>query len=249
MSSDNSVRSIGRAIDLLALFDHRHPFLALRDIVELSGLPKTTVVRLLANLEQRSLISTRADGSYTLGAGFLRWVRMSSSLWDVNESTRQCMRRLAEECGETVNIYVRQDLARVSISQHEGAATVRNVIEVGKPMPLWAGASAKVLLADAPEIIEAVASGPDGVDAATLREQVAEVKEAGYALSHGEREFGATSVSAPIVAGDGRVLAALSVSGPTSRFTTERLEAILPAVTTAAKEISGVGLGSVEALL
>ena len=81
------MRSVIRALDLLNLFDHHRPFLTLREIVERSELPKTTVVRLLANLEARALVSVRSDGTYTLGAGMLRWVRMAAALWQVNEAT------------------------------------------------------------------------------------------------------------------------------------------------------------------
>jgi DNA-binding IclR family transcriptional regulator len=72
VSGDSSVRSVTRALDLLNLFDHHRPFLTMREIVERSELPKTTVVRLLANLEARALVSVRSDATYTLGAGMLR---------------------------------------------------------------------------------------------------------------------------------------------------------------------------------
>ena len=59
----------------------------------------------------------------------------------------------------------------------------------------------------------------------------------------------ASAVSAPIVAGDGRVLAAVCISGPSSRLTGDRLDAAVRAAVETAKEISGFGLGGVEELL
>ena len=56
-------------------------------------------------------------------------------------------------------------------------------------------------------------------------------------------------MSAPIVGADGRVLAALCISGPSSRLTGARLDAAIRAAIDTAKEISGFGLGSVEELL
>ncbi|MGH3360555.1 MAG: IclR family transcriptional regulator [Nocardioidaceae bacterium] len=249
MPTDAPVRSVARTFDLLNLFDHRRPYLTLREIVEHSELPKTTVVRLLANLEARALVSVRTDGSYTLGAGMLRWVRMSASLWEVNDQTRVRMRRLVDELGETVNIYVRQDDTRMSIAQEEGTHTVRNVIEVGHPMPLWAGATAKVLLTAAPDLIDGLTRIRPELDVAALRTEVEAVREAGHAVSHGEREIGATAVSAPIMAKDGRVIAALSISGPTTRFSDERLDGVVRTVVETAERISQAGLGDVEELL
>ncbi len=79
---------------------------------------------------------------------------------------------------------------------------------------------------------------------------MARAREAGYAISHGEREDGASAVSAPIVAADGRrVLAALCISGPSSRLTGDRLDMAVRAAVESAKEISGFGLGGVEELL
>jgi DNA-binding IclR family transcriptional regulator len=249
VSGDSSVRSVARTLDLLNLFDHHRPFLTLREIVERSRLPKTTVVRLLANLESRALVSVRADGTYTLGAGMLRWVRMADALWQVNEQTIASMRRLVDTCGETVNIYVRQDTTRMSIAQQQGTHTVRNVVEVGSPMPLSGGSAAKVLLTGAPQVIDELGSLNPNLDTPRLRAEVDEARRAGFAVSHGEREEGATAVSAPIVAADGRVLAALCISGPSSRLSGPRLDAAISAAIETAKEISGFGLGSVEELL
>jgi DNA-binding IclR family transcriptional regulator len=160
------------------------------------------------------------------------------------------MRELVDELGETVNVYVRQGTNRVSIVQEEGSATVRSVIAVGVPMPLSAGATAKVLLTGAPEsIYRDLAAVTPGLDTAALERQVAGVREHGHAVTHGERELGASAAAAPIVNHEDRVIAALSVSGPTSRFTAERVGSYITALTEAAQRISKDGLGSVEAFL
>jgi DNA-binding IclR family transcriptional regulator len=159
------------------------------------------------------------------------------------------MRRLVDTCGETVNIYVRQDTVRISIAQEQGTHTVRNVVEVGQPMPLWGGSAAKVLLTAAPTLIDELTLIKANLDTARLRAEVDKARLSGYAVSHGEREEGASAVSAPIFAADGRVVAALSVSGPTSRLTGARMDAAVGAVVDAAKEISAHGLGGVEELL
>ncbi|MBN9741742.1 MULTISPECIES: IclR family transcriptional regulator [Amycolatopsis] len=247
---DGGVRSIARAVEVLELFDAAHPIRQLRELVALTGLPKTTVVRLLATLESLGLIVDRGDSSYGPGAGLLRWVKLAEALWEVGPEARQIMARLAESCGETVNVYVRRGLDRTAIAQAEGTATVRSVVAVGVPYPLASGASAKILLGGAPdEVLHELAGRRSGLELEPLRREVASIREAGYAVTHGERELGASAVAAPIFAKDGRVIAALSASGPTSRFTADRVGRYVDAVTAAAREISEAGLGPVEVFL
>ncbi len=249
-SDVGGVRSIARAVDVLGLFDSEHPTRSLRDIVALSGLPKTTAVRLLATLESLGLVAGLGESVYGLGPGLLRWVRLSHKMWEVSPEVRAMMTELVDQCGETVNIYVRQDLERLSVAQVEGTATVRSVVEVGIPYALAAGAAAKVLLTGAPQsVLERVARRRPSVRTSDLEREIAAIGEIGYAVTHGERELGASAVAAPIRHRDGRVLAALSASGPTSRFTAQRVAALVDAVTATANRISEVGLGSVAGFL
>ena len=249
-SEAGGVRSVARAVDVLSLFDRQHPARTLREIVTLTGLPKTTVVRFLATLESLGLVTTRGESTYTVGPVFLRWVTLADVLWDVSQEARRIMRDLVDECGETVNLYVRQQNSRVSIAQVEGTTTVRSVVEVGTPYPITGGATALVLLGGCPDsFLEELSAGDASLSHDRLRSEVAGVREAGYAVTHGQRELGASAVAAPVFGADGRILAALSVSGPTPRFTAARVGNYVETVTAAARELSQVGLGPVEAFL
>lgn len=249
--SENAVRSITRAVDLMNLFDHGRPFLTLREVVDASGLPKTTAVRLVGNLIDRNLLFMTPNGTYTLGAGLLRWVKLSGRLWEVSPETQLTMRELVTRLEETVNIYVRQDSVRVSIAQEQGTRTVRNVVEVGRPMPLWAGSAAKVLLQDAPEgVYSDLRENKSDLDVTDLKAQVELARTRGYSVSRDEREQGAASVSAPIRSTDSKkIIAALSVSGPTPRLSGAQLATAVTEVVAAAEVISDTGLGNVEVLL
>lgn len=248
--ADGGVRSVARAVEVLDLFDREHPLRTLREIVALTELPKTTVVRLLSTLEALGLVIDRGDSSFGPGAGFLRWVTLAQSLWDVSAPVRDVMTRLVDVHGETVNIYVRRDAIRVSIAQVEGTATVRSVVQVGVPYSLASGAAGKVLLGGASAaVLHQVVEREPQARLEELRREAAGVLEAGYAITHGDRELGASAVAAPIRTADGRIGAALSMSGPSSRFTADRVGHYVDAVTAAATEISALGLGPVEVLL
>jgi DNA-binding IclR family transcriptional regulator len=118
------------------------------------------------------------------------------------------------------------------------------VVHVGDELPMWAGASAKVLLRDAsPSLLERIARsspyGPGHVK--RLREWIDEAAARGFAESHGEREDGLSAVAAPIVGRSGSVIAALGLSGPTVRFTEDRVAEFAADVKQIAQQMSERG--------
>lgn len=236
------VRSVLRALDLLALFDERHRSRTVRELIDATCLPKSTVVRLVSTLEQRGLLWTRGDGRLAPGAGMLRWAQLAHDAWQLPPEAVECLRRLSDESGgESSRIYVRQGVSRLCIAQHEGTQQLRHVVRIGEAMPLWAGASGHVLLiGSAPEDLRGVAAaagrGSEFED--VLAERVHRAEEQGWAVSHGEREDGVSALAAPVTDSGGRVVAAVGLGGPTSRFVQERLDEYLPVVVNAAQQLS-----------
>lgn len=243
------VRTIERAFDILGVFDRDRPRLTLKEIVTLTDLPKTTVVRLLNDLENRAIVYFDSEGRYTVGAALITWAQVADELWDVNQATGQDMVALVGEFGETVNVYVRQALTRVSIRQVEGRHTVRNVVPVGEPLPMDGGASATVLLSQAPELVTRLLAANPHIDPDRLRSRLAFLEEHGYAESDGDREVGAAAIAAPLHASDGRPIAALSMSGPSSRFDKAARDVAGPRLVEVARSIDAHGLGVVEGLV
>ncbi|WIX84604.1 helix-turn-helix domain-containing protein [Amycolatopsis sp. DG1A-15b] len=212
---DGSVRSVLRAFDVLALFTEHRRTWAVKDLTTASGLAKTTVLRLVATCEQRGLLWTRPDGRITVGPGMLRWAQLANTAWQLPEPVRQVLRELARECRETVNLYVRSTSVLVCVAQQEGPLAIRHVGRVGDELPLGFGAAGRVL---------------DGAE--------------GAAVSHGEPEAGASSVAAPVHDGDGRRLAALAITGPSSRFGPAEVAAFTEALAAASVRISQIGLAT-----
>lgn len=212
---DGSVRSVLRAFDVLALFTEHRRTWAVKDLTTASGLAKTTVLRLVATCEQRGLLWTRPDGRITVGPGMLRWAQLANTAWQLPEPVRQVLRELARECRETVNLYVRSTSVLVCVAQQEGPLAIRHVGRVGDELPLGFGAAGRVL---------------DGAE--------------GAAVSHGEPEAGASSVAAPVHDGDGRLLAALAITGPSSRFGPAEVAAFTEALAAASVRISQIGLAT-----
>ncbi|GAB2674112.1 IclR family transcriptional regulator [Saccharopolyspora gloriosae] len=236
------VRSVVRALELLALFDGTHRSRSVRELTDATGLPKSTVVRLVTTLEQNGLLWTSTNGRLTPGAGLLRWAQLAHDAWQLPPEAVECLRALSSESGgESSRIYVRQGLSRLCVAQHEGTQQLRHVVRIGEAMPLWAGASGHVLLAgcSAKELHRAAmaaARGPEFESA--LAERVDRAAAQDWAVSHGEREHGVSAVAAPITDPDGRIVAAVGLGGPTSRFTAENVAAFLPALSRAATRLS-----------
>ncbi|WP_410645211.1 IclR family transcriptional regulator [Amycolatopsis sp. lyj-346] len=213
---DGGIRSVLRAFDLLALFTEHRRTWAVKDLTAASGLAKTTVLRLVATCEQRGLLWTRPDGRITVGPGMLRWAQLANTAWQLPEPVREVLRELARDCGETVSLYVRSNAVLVCVAQQEGSRAIRHVGRAGDELPLRCGAAGEVL---------------DGTAGDT-------------AVSHGEPEAGASSVAAPVRDDEGRVLAALAITGPTSRFGPAETTALTEAVARASRRISRIGLST-----
>lgn len=249
MSEGDGVRSVHRALDLLERFDDEHPMWTLAGLTAASGLPKTTVLRLVTTLEQRGLVAATGPGKYAIGPGFLRWSRLSSATMEIPPAVRASMGKLSADTGETANLYIRVGRTRVCLAQAPGSLSVRHMVVVGSSMPLWGGAASKVLLTDPPvldadpSLIEELAlEAPRQPGfAKRLRAAVTDAGARGFAVSHGERELGASGVAAPVRRADGRVVAAIAIGGPTTRFSDDRLPSYVHAVRRCAETIMRTG--------
>ena len=220
------VRSVQRAVEILALLSEERTTLTVSEVIAETGLAKTTVVRMLHTLEQNGLLWNTSRG-VTAGPGLWRWAYLAKRGWELPAEFRELMRDLSQRSRETVNLYVTRDLRRVCIAQQQGTQTLRHVVHVGDELPLWAGASSKVLLQEAPpSLVERVAAqSPQGADVLDrLRAGIERARETGHAVSHGEREVGVSAVAVPVLSRSGHIGSALTISGPTARFTDDRID-------------------------
>jgi len=242
-SDTQGVRSIQRALDILSLLTEERPLLAIRDIVAATGLAKTTVIRIVQTLEQTGLLWATNSG-YMAGPGLWRWAHLARQSWELPPETQRLMRELAARERETVNLYVVRDTVRVCIAQQESPQPLRHVVRVGDELPLWAGASAKVLLRNAPPALlgRIARLSPWGEGhAGRMQEWIDQAAVQGFAVSHGEREEGLSAVAVPLEGRSGSVVAALTLSGPTVRFTGDRVAEFTAALLAAATQMNERG--------
>ncbi len=237
---DSKARNLGRAFQILSLLNEDQPALTLREMGEATGLPKTTVLRHVRNLEDEGLLWMDGQGRYLIGPRLAMWATLAANSWPPPQLVG-LLNELVERAQETVKLSVRRDLRRVCIAYKEAARPLRDVVRIGEELPLWGGASSKILLLDAPEeLLLAVASEvPSGSpNLHDLRKYVEEARESGFALSLGELEQGQSSVAVPVRDSKGRLVAALAFSGPTGRFENERTIPLVNLLKSASNRIS-----------
>jgi IclR family KDG regulon transcriptional repressor len=219
-----TVRAVERALDILLCFAGTETELGLSDIAKRIGLHKSTVHRLLASLEAKGFIRRHPNtDKYRLGWSVLELVSNVYQSDDLSSIVLPEMTRLRDLLGETISLYVLSGKERIRIQAVESNQPVRRVANIGKRLPLYVGASGKVLLAYSKEPLEEFvdASWPADLNLDEFRQALQQVRECGYAVSIEEREPGAAAVAAPILTRNGEIVATLSISGPVDRFTPE----------------------------
>lgn len=242
-SRDTSVRAVDRALDvLLAVARGSEHGLGVTEVAARTGLYKSTAHRLLGTLEARGFVR-RNPGTerYHLGLASLELAGAYLAGDDLIAAAMPEMERLRDEVGETVSLYIRDGHERVRVQKVEGRHAVRRVVQVGQRLPLCLGASGKVLLAHAPEeeVRRVLAQHlPEGLDAHALRRQLEQIRRGGFGVSVEEREPGTAAVAAPVRNRHGEVVAALCISGPSSRLDRATLEALGRPVAEAAERIA-----------
>ncbi|QIZ39070.1 IclR family transcriptional regulator [Saccharopolyspora sp. ASAGF58] len=238
------VRSVRRALELLGMFDSEHPARTVRELIDATGLAKSTVVRLVHTLQQEGLLWTRPDGLLAPGPGLLRWAHLAREAWKPPEEALTCLKELSDSSGgETVNIYVRTHTTRICIAQHEGTQNLRHVVRVGDTLPLWGGAASHVLLSrsEREDVVAVAETSPRGAEHADdLWKRSRAAAESGWSVSHGEREAGVSGIAAPIFARTGEVAAAVALGGPTTRFTDAQVRDWIPVLTGAAARLTSL---------
>jgi IclR family transcriptional regulator, KDG regulon repressor len=233
-----TVRAVERAMDILLCFvDVKE--LSLTEISNKVSLHKSTVHRLLASLEGKAFIQ-RDGATEKYRLGFRLW-ELSANLIqsdDMGVVLLPEMERLRDEVGETISLYIRDGNERVRVQAVQSNQAIRRVAPVGARMPLFVGASSKVLLAYAESAVQEqvlnAANVTSGLDRNVLVQMLEDTRKLGYATSIEEREPGAAAVSAPIFSRDGKLMASLAVSGPANRLTPSKMLEHVPLIMDAA---------------
>jgi DNA-binding IclR family transcriptional regulator len=216
------MRAVQRILAIFESFTAERSSLTLQEIADRIELPKSTTFRIVQSLEKAGYLVRLEDQKYCLSFRFTRLAGLVRSTLGIREIARPIMTELADATRETVSLYTVSGCNRVCIDAlATNASPLRSVSQPGEHVPLNVGSSSKVLAAYMPrKELTAIAAQIARATRCTQAEVVAElerVRDRHYAVSHGERVLGVSSMSAPIKGANEQVAYCLSVAGPTVR--------------------------------
>lgn len=253
--SDESPKAqmLNRAVRILECFSQERPELGVREVARLVSVPSSVTGRLMCAMKELGILSQNPNTkTYSIGPRVLTWAGTYLSTSDVRNLAFPYLESLHDETQETISLYILDGNERVCVERLESTQNVRFVApRVGRHLPLHAGSAGKVMLAFLPdwrreEIISGGAlqrlTEKTIVDPSILRQELVRIRQQGYAISNGEWILDASGIAAPIFDRNGEIVAALTISGPTQRFTDD----VIPRYVQRVSEIAGVisvGLG------
>src|ERR1700756_987461 len=248
VGSPYRVQVLDRALAALAILANRSSDCGLAELCTALKLHKSTVHRIMMVLEQHRLVVKNPEtGRYRLGLKLFELGSKAIEGLDLRGRARPYLDRLQEKFGETVFFCILDDGQVFYVEKVESQQSVRTACTVGSRAPAYCTAVGKAMLAELPdaEASEIVrrsglkAITPNTITtAAALKNELRAIRSRGYAIDNEEKEPGLRCVSAPVRNDSGKLLAALSVSGPAFRVTKERVPEIAKAVMQAAGELS-----------
>jgi DNA-binding IclR family transcriptional regulator len=244
MTTNLGTQSIDRAAQLLVQVVENPEPTSVGSLAETTGLPKSTTSRLVRALERQGLVQRDgARGSLSPGPVLLRFAQRGGEL-DLSALAHDTLRQLAEETGETINLAVPRPLGVEQIAQEDSRHFVGGTNWVGRRVPYHCSANGKALLAFGAALL------PDQdlerltphtiVDRGELDKGLETVRARGYATAADELEPGLSAVAAPVFGSEKEAVAALSISGPTIRMPSARLEELGALLVHHAAELSAL---------
>jgi len=233
-----AVRSMQRVVAILeAVAASRGPATAARVSAE-TELSISTVSRIMRDLAEEQMLDRLDDGSYLLGSRMFKLVRDAREGGDAMATIHRVLAELRDRTGETASLHVRRDDTRVCIASVDSRHELRRVVPVGDAIPLVGTATGHVLMAElsAAEQTALIDRARATSSRVELLGRLREAAENGWAVQADGLISGVTGVAAPVRVG-GRIVAAVTLSGPTTRMPTEVVEKILPDLEEAARRI------------
>lgn len=247
--SEYIIQAVDHALDLLEQFQGDVDELGVTELSKRLKLHKNNVFRLLATLESRNYIEqNRVTENYRLGLKTLELGQTFIKQMGLLRQSRPVLEALVKECNETTYVAILKESHIVYLDVVETDLTVRVVPRVGSRLPAYCTAAGKIQLAYMTDeeldhylpTKEMKRFTPNTItDRDEFKTHLAKIVELGYAIDNEEMDIGVCCVGAPIRDYTRRIIGAVSISGPSMRFSPERMEKeLIPLVKRAGEDIS-----------
>lgn len=217
-----------------------------RGLARVTGIDRSAVGRILQQMTELGVFEKRGDG-YVAGPRLFGIGRLLASLDTLPAAARSVLDGLVARFDETSYVCVLQGEAAVFLYEAQSSNPLRYVVELGRPVPLHAGAAGRAILAGLPRHEAAAMVGPGPLEAITpstitdvdeLLDQAGADRTRGYSVSLQERVEGGGAVGAPFFDQAGHCRGSVVFTAPLSRLDRSRLGEIGAAVAEAAARLS-----------
>jgi len=247
-NDSKQIQSIARAVIILEHLSLNGNEDSLSNISRTIGLSKSTTYSLIATLEQLGLVQQdQVSARYSLGMKLFEWGQVVHSSMDLRKIAVPQMQELVAKYGETAHLGVLSQGEVVYIDKVDGQHSMLIASRIGGRNPIHCTGVGKILVAELPAAeIDKILSEKKLTkftektitDPGVLKQHLCKVREMGYAVDEEEFEKSLSCVAAPIRNHRKEVVASVSLSGPTQRMNTEKLDRIIADVVSTANLIS-----------
>ena len=243
------VKSLYKAIKLLDFFTIDSPERGISELAELSGMLKSSVHNIVTTFEACGFLEKNPQNSkYRLG---IKMLQLNNTLYTTNDlrnTVRPYMEKAGSFCNECVYFAVPSDIEIVYLDAvyPNGIMAGRSVIGIKAPM-YCTGIGKTIMAHMEPEQIDKVIKAglasftPNTItEREKMLKELALIRERGYAIDNMEHEYGIKCVAVPIRNIRGNEVAAMSVSGPSLRFTEEKIAEYAKFLKNISDELKGI---------
>ncbi|AIF54199.1 IclR family transcriptional regulator [Pelosinus sp. UFO1] len=236
--------SITKAITILNCFSYENPRLRLKDISAITGINQPTAYRLLNTLKEFNLIEQH-EVSYSLGRGFLKYEGIVLNSMEIRRICLPYLEELSNNLKLNVNLAVLDDNEVIYVARAETPYCTYGYFHIGMRRPIYCTALGKVLVCKTPEVVSEVFKRDVNrytlntiTDADTFLKEIEKVSLQGYAVDLEEWNNGINCIAAPLYDATGKIIAGISISGPTSMYSVEKLMEYVPILIDYANRLS-----------
>jgi DNA-binding IclR family transcriptional regulator len=241
------IQNLKRAVKVLQALNGEKNEYTLSEVVEQTGLPPSTVHRILNTLLSEDFVhADKRAHLYSLGPALISLGNGASRNANLNELARPILKELSELTGEDAILTVQVGNQGVILEKVDGASFIKVIEKHGRHFDLHCGASHRVLLAYQSEefISNYIEAGLKKYSELTitepdkLRENLKEIRDNGYGISYGEFMHGTLGIGSPVFNAQKSIVAAIGVVMPVVMSNAEKTESIIRQVKNYAEKLS-----------
>jgi DNA-binding IclR family transcriptional regulator len=245
-SRKTQVEALVKALAILECFSFEEPELTLKRLNEKTGLYKSRILRLCGTLVNEGYLIRLNSAAYRLGPKLMILGKIYERTNSLSWLSRPILKDLSGLTGDSVKLFVIKGSKRLCFVAEEGTYRLRYALEEGETQVLYAGAGGKVLLAYASEQFRdkilnkslKKITPSTIVNLRQLENEFERIRQQGYGFSEGETFPGVAALSAPVYNHENKVCAALTITGPTQRFSSDRRPEMLKGLLQSAQKLS-----------